>query len=98
MRNAAPILLWLAYFASGACALIEEVVWTRLLKLTMGNTVYASSVVVSVFLGGLALGAAAGARLAGRAASPLRVYALLELAVGGAAALFPFALRAADGV
>ena len=36
----------LIYFFSGTCSLIDEVIWVRLLKLTLGNTVYASSVVV----------------------------------------------------
>jgi MFS family permease len=49
-------LIVLIYFFSGICSLIDEVVWVRLLKLTLGNTVYASSIVVSVFMGGLALG------------------------------------------
>jgi hypothetical protein len=50
-------LLMLIYFTSGICSLIDEVVWIRILKLTLGNTVYASSIVVSTFMGGLALGA-----------------------------------------
>ena len=52
-RRATINWLLLIYFASGACSLMDEVVWVRLLKLTFGHTVYASSVVVSVFMGGL---------------------------------------------
>ncbi len=51
------VWIMIIYFFSGVCSLIDEVVWVRLLKLTLGNTVYASSIVVSVFMGGLALGA-----------------------------------------
>ena len=47
----------LIYVCSGICSLIDEVVWMRLIKLTLGNTVYASTIVVSTFMGGLALGA-----------------------------------------
>lgn len=47
----------LIYLCSGICSLMDEVVWVRLLKLTLGNTVYASSIVVSMFMAGLALGA-----------------------------------------
>ena len=56
-RRASVNWIMLIYFTSGACSLIDEVVWVRLLKLTLGNTVYASSIVVSMFMGGLALGA-----------------------------------------
>jgi len=59
----------LIYFCSGACSLIDEVVWVRLLKLTLGNTVYASSIVVSMFMAGLALGALIMSRYADRVSS-----------------------------
>ncbi|HUI93823.1 MAG TPA: fused MFS/spermidine synthase [Chitinivibrionales bacterium] len=85
------------FFCSGVCSLIDEVVWVRLIKLTLGNTVYASSVVVSVFMGGLALGALAMARWADRVARPLRLYALLEIVVALVTAVLPAALAAADG-
>ena len=61
-KRASTNWIMLIYFVSGACSLIDQVVWVRLLKLTLGNTVYATSVVVSVFMGGLALGALIMAR------------------------------------
>jgi predicted membrane-bound spermidine synthase len=67
------------YFCSGICSLIDEVVWVRLLKLTLGNTVYASSIVVSMFMGGLALGSFIMARFSDRIKKPLLTYAVLEL-------------------
>jgi spermidine synthase len=45
--------IMLIYFFSGFCSLVDEVIWVRLLKQTLGNTVYASSIVVSMFMGGL---------------------------------------------
>src|SRR5678816_2140718 len=79
MRRATDIGWVLAlFFGSGLCSLIDEVVWVRLLKLTFGNTVYASSVVVSVFLGGLALGAMLMGRHADRLRDRLGWYAALE--------------------
>ena len=88
----------LIFFCSGMCSLIDEVVWFRLIKLTLGNTVYASSVVVSVFMGGLALGALVMSRRADRVARPLWLYALLEIGVASATVALPVALGAADGV
>ena len=78
------------------CSLINEVVWVRLLKLTLGNTVYASGIVVSVFLGGLALGSFISARLSDRIRAPIRLYAWLELVIAASALAVPFVLRYAD--
>jgi predicted membrane-bound spermidine synthase/tetratricopeptide (TPR) repeat protein len=86
------------FFCSGMCSLIDEVVWFRLIKLTLGNTVYASSVVVSVFMGGLALGALVMSRRADRVVRPLLLYALLEIAVSLVTVALPVALGAADGI
>lgn len=41
---------------SGACALGAEVIWTRLLGMMLGSTVYVFSIILAVFLIGLALG------------------------------------------
>ncbi|MDO8539453.1 MAG: fused MFS/spermidine synthase [Opitutaceae bacterium] len=49
---------------SGFCALACEVVWTRVLSLFLGATVYTFSLILAVFLTGLALGSSAGAALA----------------------------------
>jgi len=87
----------LIYFCSGACSLIDEVVWVRLLKLTLGNTVYASSIVVSMFMAGLALGALIMSRYADRVSRRLRLYALLEVLVTISALLMPLSLRLTDG-
>jgi spermidine synthase len=51
---------------SGATALAAEVVWTRLLGMMLGATVYVFSVILAVFLIGLALGSAAGSWLVKR--------------------------------
>jgi len=97
-RRASINWVMLIYFASGACSLIDEVVWLRLLKLTLGNTVYATSIVVSVFMGGLALGALIMSRYSDRVVNRLRLYALLETLVTITALSVPFALKLADGV
>jgi spermidine synthase len=50
---------------SGACALGAEVVWTRLMGMMLGATVYVFSIILAVFLIGLALGSALGSWLLG---------------------------------
>jgi spermidine synthase len=56
-----PIYLTIAL--SGACALAAEVVWTRLLSMLLLGTVYVFSIILAVFLTGLAIGSAAGSSL-----------------------------------
>jgi spermidine synthase len=84
----------IVYACSGAAALVYEITWTRLLTLYMGHTVAAASIVLSAFMGGLALGAAlAGAPLARRLnAFPLRAYAALEAGIGLTALALPVVL------
>jgi spermidine synthase len=72
------------FFVSGAAALTYEVVWMRMLSFVFGNTAYAVSVVLAVFLGGLAIGAWVYGTIADRRSDLLRLYAILE---GGAAAI-----------
>ena len=58
--------IYLAIAFSGATALGAEVVWTRLMGLMLGATVYVFSLILAVFLAGLAMGTAAASMLAGQ--------------------------------
>jgi len=83
-----------AYTCSGLAGLIYQVSWTRLLTLTLGHTTAAASTVVAAFMGGLALGAFAGGRVA-KGLSPtaaIRMYAALEASVALLALLVPYEL------
>lgn len=91
-------LLMMIYFASGTCSLIDEVIWIRLLKLTLGNTVYATSIVVSTFMAGLALGSLVMSRYADRIKRQLQLYALIETLITISALLLPWALKLADRI
>ncbi|HLK50655.1 MAG TPA: fused MFS/spermidine synthase, partial [Bryobacteraceae bacterium] len=53
------IYVYLTIALSGACALGAEVIWTRLLGMMLGSTVYVFSIILAVFLIGLALGSGA---------------------------------------
>src|SRR5215831_19361917 len=68
-RPAAPradVLVYLTIALSGLTALGAEVVWTRLLSLLLGPTVYTFSIILTVFLLGLWGGSSAGSALARR--------------------------------
>ncbi len=70
-----------------------EMLWFRQAGLAFGNSVWASSLVLSGFMGGLALGNAAAARYGGRLRNPVRAYAIAEIAIAltgvGLVHLFP---------
>src|SRR6266446_5463258 len=63
-------LILLATALSGLTALGAEVVWTRLLSLLLGPTVYTFSIILAVFLLGLWAGSSAGSSLARRLERP----------------------------
>jgi len=81
-------LLGTVFFFSGLCGLIYEVVWSRWLTLVFGNTTYAISTVVGVFMFGLALGSYECGRILPRIKNLLKAYALVEMGIGVYAALF----------
>jgi spermidine synthase len=96
LRNRSQFLLFL-FFVSGGCALIYEVVWTRLFVVVIGNTVFSVSAILTVFMAGLALGSRVAGRIIDRRQIPLvRTYALLEAAIGIFNLLLPVLLKAAD--
>ncbi|WP_456733915.1 fused MFS/spermidine synthase [Bradyrhizobium sp. USDA 3364] len=69
-------------FVSGAAALIYQVIWIKQLSLVVGAEVYAISIAVSGFFGGLALGGWSFGRWADKSERPMRLYALIEVATG----------------
>ena len=86
------------YFFSGVCALIYEVIWQRLLKLILGNTTYATSITVAVFMGGLAFGAFLVRKKADAIKNKLFVYGVIELLVVFFALMTPLFLKGIDFV
>jgi len=81
-----PILF--IFFVSGFSGLIYESVWTHYLRSFVGHAAYAQTLVLGVFIGGLALGSWLCARVAEKVRNPLRVYAAVEGAIGVVALVF----------
>lgn len=73
----------LAFFLSGAAALIYQSAWQRLLQALVGVDIESATLVVSVFMLGLGLGAAFGGWLADR--QPQRLLLAFCLAEAGIA-------------
>jgi len=90
------LVVGICFFATGAAGLIYEIAWNRILALVMGNTSYSLATLLTVFMGGLALGAWIGGRWAPPGRSALLMYGMLELGVGAYCLLFPVLLDLSD--
>ncbi|HSD50045.1 MAG TPA: fused MFS/spermidine synthase [Candidatus Methylomirabilis sp.] len=100
LREARQIVaaVFLCFFLSGATGLIYEVLWTRLLGLVFGHTVFAITTVLSAFMAGLGLGSYLFGRIADRHAHPLWLYGLLEAGIGVYALLTPILFSKAEDI
>jgi spermidine synthase len=71
---------------SGLTALSAQVIWTRLLSLTFGATVYTFSLILGVFLAGLGIGSSVGASVARSASNPRVALGWCQMLLCGAIA------------
>ena len=86
-------LVCLLYGLSGCAGLAYETVWIRAFAISFGNTVLSFSTVISVYLGGLALGAGAAGRM--RTRRGLAWYGAAEIWVGLYALAIPWLIERA---
>jgi spermidine synthase len=84
--------IYAAIAFSGLTALGAEVVWTRLLSLLLGATVYTFSIILAVFLTGLWAGSGAGSFLARRVRDPRLALAGCQILLAVAIAWTAFTL------
>src|SRR5262245_41332160 len=75
-------LLFLLFTASGFAGLIYESIWSHYLKLFLGHAAYAQTLVLAIFMGGMAAGAWLASRCSSRWKDLLLAYALIEAAIG----------------
>ncbi len=76
-----------AFGVSGAVAMSLEVLWSRALALVIGSSIYSFTLVLVVFLVGIAAGAWLCTRVAARSTDPLRLLARLFVGVAAAVVL-----------
>ncbi|RZA14579.1 MAG: spermidine synthase, partial [Proteobacteria bacterium] len=74
-------LLWIFAF-SGFSGLIYQSIWTQYLGLFLGHAAYAQSLVLMLFMGGMAMGAWVVSMRSASIRSPLLAYALVEGLIG----------------
>jgi predicted membrane-bound spermidine synthase len=82
-------VILLLFFCSGATALVYEVIWSKFLTQILGSTIYAQTVVLAAFMGGLALGNKLFGGWSAGLRQPVRVYGYLEITIGLYAFFFP---------
>jgi predicted membrane-bound spermidine synthase len=89
LRKAVPRSVFFGVFAiSGFSGLIYESIWSHYLKLFLGHAAYAQSLVLIIFMGGLALGSWLAANVSERWRAPILAYAVVEAVIGVIALLF----------
>ncbi|HEY3487249.1 MAG TPA: spermidine synthase, partial [Gammaproteobacteria bacterium] len=80
--NPPKALYYFLFTLSGFSGLIYESIWTHYLKLFLGHAAYAQSLVLSIFMGGMAAGAWLAGRYSARWRMPILAYAVVEAVIG----------------
>jgi spermidine synthase len=91
-RARGSFLIYIAIGLSGLTALGAEVVWTRLLSLLLGATVYTFSIILAVFLLGLSAGSAFGSFLVRRIRQPRFALAGAQVFIAASVAFTAYTL------
>lgn len=90
-------LLQLVFVLSGCAALIYQSIWSHYLGLTLGHAAYAQSLVLMMFMGGMALGAWFISRITQTLRRPVALYAGTEALIGLLGLAFHSVFLAATG-
>ena len=85
-------VVWLCFLLSGFAALLYQTVWTREFAFVFGTSDLAVATVLAAYMAGLAIGAAAAARLVARVRRPVLAYAVLELGIALCALAVPLVI------
>lgn len=80
--------LLIIFILSGFAGLIYQSIWSHYLGLFLGHAAYAQALVLAIFMGGMAAGAAWIAHVGQRWRNLIRGYALIEAAIGVLGLLF----------
>lgn len=88
-------VLFLLFFLSGISGLIYESIWSRYIRQFVGSAATAQILVLSLFMGGMSLGALLAGRYIRRVRAPVVVYGIIEGVIGLYALAFPYVQDAA---
>lgn len=84
------------YLISGAASLAYEILWSRMLSLQFGVSIFGVVATVTAYMAGLGIGSLLGSYWSQRVRYPLRLFAMLELGVAAAALLIPALFQLMD--
>lgn len=91
-------LLFAVFTLSGFAGLIYESIWSHYLKLFLGHAGYAQTLVLAIFMGGMAIGAGLAGRYSRDIPNLLLGYAITEAVIGAVALGFhPLFVTVTDG-
>jgi spermidine synthase len=93
-QSAPTNAVYLAIALSGLCAMAAETVWTRILALLLGGSVYTFSIILAVFLFGLGLGSGIGSLLSRNVLRPAFALGWCQLLTAMAIAWTAYSLSA----
>ena len=83
MTTRLPVSIFFALFTvSGFAGLIYESIWSHYLKLFLGHAAYAQTLVLAIFMGGMAIGSWLVSRYTQRIGNLLLGYAIASSASG----------------
>src|SRR5256885_1906953 len=91
-------MLFAIFAASGFAGLIYESIWTHYLKLFLGHAAYAQTLVLAIFMGGMALGSWISSRKSPRWRNLFAAYAITEAVVGVLGLVFHEIFTSATGL
>lgn len=89
------IMVLVCFFLSGLTGLLYEILWTRMIVKIIGGAPFAVSIILTIFMGGLGLGAYLASKKIDRIEEPeklVKIYGLLELTIGAYALIIPILL------
>lgn len=75
-------LYYVIFTISGFSGLIYESIWSHYFKLFLGHAAYAQSLVLSIFMGGMAIGAWLAGTYSPKWKTPILIYAIVEAVIG----------------
>lgn len=88
MRQSRKSLFFALFFLSGFSGLIYQSIWSHYLKLFLGHAAYAQTLVLAIFMGGMAVGSLLSGLLTPRWKKLLIGYAVVEGIIGFLAIIF----------
>lgn len=86
------------FFFSGACGLIYAVAWVHILRYFLGTPLFSILSILVTFLSGLALGSYIMGFYIDARSDPLKIYGVLEGAIGIYSILFPWMIQGAMSI